>query len=401
MKRTKAHRYTCLAAGCVATVACFLCSSGITNAKPPKFFPTPITPAKPKSTAPKVPIDNSPNATTPVPRMTVQSETVTAEELWKGRASELQDKEKSLRPEEFHDYLMQRALQLINDRVMEMLLYQKAALRLESTDDKKIDAIVDSEIRKIVTSEHNGVQRRYEKELQAQGRTLDDVRKELRRQFVIASFLEGEVRPKVAEPTRAELLAAFQANRDSWRKPARRSMSLIDVRVREFLAEDNSNPTTDDLATARAKAHSQILSARAELRSGASFADVAKKYSHDGRAPDGGKWGFVQAESVRERFQPAIAALAKLRGGEVSDVVEAPEDFFIVRCDELEPGIEPDFQVVQPDLREQLFKRAFNQKVAEFVNELRKNARIEPTNLERFHAAVVEAALGQSVASKQ
>ena len=105
-------------------------------------------------------------------------------------------------------------------------------------------------------------------------------------------------------------------------------------------------------------------------------------------------------DSIRERFQPAVAALEKLRAGEVSHIAETPDGFFLVRCDELEPGVEPDFQSVQPQLKEAYFRKGYNQRIAELVTYLRAKARIEPTRLERFHAAVVAAAFDQSSASR-
>ena len=63
-----------------------------------------------------------------------------------------------------------------------------------------------------------------------------------------------------------------------------------------------------------------------------------------------------------------------------------------MRCDALQPGVEPDFQSVQPQLREEFFRSQYNRQIAELVFELRKNARVEPENLERFHSAAIAGA---------
>ena len=75
--------------------------------------------------------------------------------------------------------------------------------------------------------------------------------------------------------------------------------------------------------------------------------------------------------------------------------METPDGFVLVRCDELEPGVEPDFQSVQPQLKELYFRKAYNRMISDLVAELRAKARIEPLKLERFHAAVVAAAFNQ------
>lgn len=324
--------------------------------------------------------------------MKVQSETVEAAELWFGHREELARKAESLPPEEYRDYVAEWGAQLITDKIAEMLLYQRASLRQTEEVGKKIDAYVDGEIRKIVTEDYGGLQRRYEKYLESQGSSLQEARTQLRRQFVITGYLEMELKPKVAEPTRSELMATFESNREAWRRPARRSMSLIDIRIADLLPDDVDAPTREQLQAVREEARSKIKAAQLEIRNGASFADVARRYSHGVRASEGGAWGWVKPDSIRERFQPAVSVLEKLRAGEISDVVESPDGFFLVRCDELEPGVEPDFQSVQPQLRDFLFRKGYSQLMAQFISDLRAKARIEPARLERFHAAVVAAA---------
>jgi len=330
----------------------------------------------------------------PVERMTVQGESVAAGEVWLGHRDELAEKAKSFAPEEFRGFVTQRSAELITDKIGEMLLYQKASLRQTPELDKKVDAYVDGEIRKIVTAEYDGLQRRFEKYLESQGTTLEAARSQLRRQFIIAGYLETEIRPKVAEPTRADLLEAFESNKDAWSKPPRWSMSLIDIRTADLLPTDVTGPSREQLQSAREEAKSKARAALAELRDGADFAGVARQHSHGARAAEGGNWGWVTRESVRERFLPAVEALQKLRGGQVSDILETPDGFFIVRCDAHEPAVEPDFQSVQPQLKERVSRRRYNQLINERIVELRSKARVEPANLDRFHAAVVAAGLG-------
>ncbi len=328
-------------------------------------------------------------------RLTVQGETIEADEIWLPHLDELELKVKEASRRDFEEYVERESVQLITDKIAEMLLYQKAKLRLTQPMEKKIDEYVDAELRKRVTANHDGIQRRMERELEQQGWSLDGYRAHVRRSIIISTYLDDELRPKVAEPSRAELLEAFHAAADSLQKPPRRSMSLIDVRVSEFLPAGES-AAPDKNAEARTLANARITEAQSELRKGVPFSDAAKKYSHGSKAADGGIWGFVNPESVQDRFAPALAILQTLQQGQVSDVIETPDGFFLVRCDVLDPGSNPDFQTVQPQLRELLFARAYNKKIGELVMELRKTARIEPENLEPFHAAVVSAALSKT-----
>jgi hypothetical protein len=217
--------------------------------------------------------------------------------------------------------------------------------------------------------------------------------------LLIARYLETEIKPKVVEPNRSELWSAFQANQDKWRRPPRRMMSLIEIRILDRLPKEVDQPTREQLAQARAEAKARAKAAHDAVAHGAEFTEVVREYSEGLSAAEGGSWGWVTKEGVRKRFEPAVEALYRLQAGEVSGIIEADDAFFIVRCDALDPGVEPDFQSVQPELREWLYRAAYNQQIAERVRSLRDKARIEPADLNQFHAAVVQAALDHRLAA--
>lgn len=321
----------------------------------------------------------------------VQNETLSTTDVWRDHKSELQQQVKALPPDQFNAFVQSKAVQLITDRVSESLMYQQAVLRLEKRIVDAIEAQVDSDIRKLVTAKYGGVQRRYERELEQSGESLNRVRELRRRELMVTAYLEMEVKPKVAEPTRAELMTLYQENVESWRKPSRRSMSLIEVRIGEFLPKGTGEPTREQWEAARREAQARARTAKIMIDEGAEFGTVAQSYSHGLQAPDGGKWGWITAEGVRERFLPAVKALETLQAGQVSAMIETPESFFLVRCDELEPGFEPNFENVQPELADRFFRIHFNQRIAVHVEDLRQRANLATDELERFHRAVVEA----------
>ncbi len=347
------------------------------------------------------PTYQDPDDTSPITRMTVNGDTVEADELWLGLHEELAARATSLTPEQYRDFVEKRSARLVRDAIAELLLSQRASLRLSPEAEKGLDSLVDAEIRKIITADYDGRQRRYEKHLESLGETLEQVQRKLRREVLISSYLEQKLKPKIVEPTRAELLAQYKAMTDSIRQPNRRRTSLIDVRVIDCLPPDVDRPTREQLETARTEALTRIRAAQTELQNGAYFADVARRYSDGLHAVDGGSWGWVSKGSVRERFEPAIDALFQLRPAEVSEIIEAADSFFLVRCDEIEETIEPDFQTIQPELLAQHRNESYNRLIAELVAKLRQEARIRPANLERFHAAVVEAAASPSRVERQ
>ncbi len=221
----------------------------------PDSPPSSSPPKRTRADAPSAAAATSDGVT--VERLTVNGHTIEAPELWRGLDEELSAQSRALTPEAYAVHVQQQAAQLITDRIAETLLHQHAVLHLPPEVRDNVDKYVDAEIRKIVSADYDGIQSRYEKALQSRGQTFAEVRQKLRRDITIAGFLEREIRPKVAEPTRAELLAAFEALADSFRKPARRRMSLIDVRIRRHPPAGMDGPSPDQGQTPEDEARSR------------------------------------------------------------------------------------------------------------------------------------------------
>ncbi len=331
--------------------------------------------------------------TGPLQELIVKGSPIKADEVWADQQKTLAAQRVKLSPEDFQRYVERESAMLINDRLAEALLHQQASLRMPDEATPRIEGFVDAEIRKIVTTEHGGIQRRYEKALAAEGRTLKQTRDALRRQIVIQSYLEQELRRKVGEPTRRELVETFEQNREAWRRPPQRKMSLIDLRLINYLPKDVTAPSRDQSEAAKSQARSIALEILASLDQGKTFADLAREHSHGLHADEGGAWGWVLPGTVRERFEPAVDALYRLEAGAVAGPIETANGFFIVRCDEADNGFEPDFETMQPQLQEAYGRNRYNRLVTEHVSELRRKSGVDMRTLERFHQAVVQSAL--------
>ncbi len=329
-------------------------------------------------------------------RLKVRDEVIEAGDLWREYRRDLLAQAKSVPANEYRNLVANRAFRWINDKLASALLFQKASLRMSPQTMQRIDQYVDSDIRRVVTTEFDGVQRRYERHLESEGTTLEEERGRRRRQIIVGSYLEEQIKSEIASPTRAELMAAFEANREAWLVPPRRRMSLIDVRLTNLLGENVTTPSREEQGVAKEKARSIIQTAQSELASGVAFADVARRHSHGLHAEDGGSWGWVSVDGVRERFKPALEQLYTLQEGRVGDPIETADGFLLVSCDKIDPGFEPTFEAVQPALQEQHFRSAYSRRVDKLVDQLRRDAGISSALIERFHAHTVEATLSKA-----
>lgn len=322
-------------------------------------------------------------------RLVINGEVLESTGMWQELHAELTDRANVMAPDQFGAFVEERFGRWVADATSEVLLFDKASGQISSEISERIDGYVEGEIRKIIARDHDGVRRRYEKHLASQGTSLNETHERVRREVIISSFLESEVRPKVQEPTRAELMEAYELYRDDWSRPSRRRMSLIDIRLAGRLPEDVREPTEEQRLAAHAQARSDAQAALLDIRNGASFSDVARASSDGLHAVDGGAWGWVGKDSVRERFEPAVEVLYRLEAEAVSELVETDGAFFIVRCDEIDPGSQPSFEDVQPRLRERYTQASYNRLISELVDKLRREARVEPADVGPFRVAAI------------
>ena len=107
-----------------------------------------------------------------------------------------------------------------------------------------------------------------------------------------------------------------------------------------------------------------------ELKAGAKFEDLARKYSKDGSKEFGGDLGYFTYEEMVPEFSKAVFALKK---GEVSQPVKTDYGWHIIKLvDRKKVGARP-FEEVAPGIRVLLLRKA----VQDEVRKLSKDAKIE------------------------
>ncbi len=246
-------------------------------------------------------------------------------------------------------------------QVQAALIYQEASKELTDEIRQGVDQRVDQELKDRVNREFGGRQSRLEAELAAEGRTLEGAREDQQRRLVIIKYLQDHILPKVADPTRRELLDYYQAHSDQYTAAARRELWLIDI------------PKAPSASQARAA----IEQAAARLRGGADFAAVAREFSRGLHAEDGGAWGFVQAP-LQGRYREPSAVFFTLTADQVSDIIETEEAFFIVRAGQVFDRHIAGFADVQAELRERYRSSQFEYHRVRLLQQLLDEAVIEP-----------------------
>ncbi|RPJ83859.1 MAG: peptidylprolyl isomerase, partial [Acidobacteria bacterium] len=186
---------------------------------------------------------------------------------------------------------------------------------------------------------------------------------DIRRQMQAMKLVDSEVKPTVTVGDK-EIGEFYQKNPDRFQEPEAVHTAHILIRVPENADE-----------AARTKARSDAGKVLAELKKkGADFAALAKKYSQDSSAVNGGDLGFVAKGQTVPAFENAAFALQQ---NQVSAVVESPFGFHIIKAMERRPGRKVPLEEVKAQVGQFLTQEQMQEKTQAYVEKLKAKGKVE------------------------
>ena len=170
--------------------------------------------------------------------------------------------------------------------------------------------------------------------------------------------------------TRQELQAYYDQHRDEYRVPEQAKISHILIKTP--LPGPDGKVDPKGMEEARQKAE-DILK---QLKSGANFAELAKKYSQDAdSAKNGGSLGWVQRASIPAP-EVAKAAFSLPKGG-TSDVINAGYGFDIVHVDDRQAAEFKTLEQVKDQIEPVLKKQKAEREAENLSNSVANQARTD------------------------
>lgn len=264
---------------------------------------------------------------------------------WADTAPEL--REKRLRE------LYTATLNALIDRKLILAAARKSKMELQSW-------AVDNRVREIVANNFDGDQTKLHALLSDRKITFEEWKKNIEEDLLITAMRYQQVEKRVA-PTPSEVRAEYEANKGRYQTETATAVSMIIL--------DPPERESDESVEARA---AKIAEA---LKAGTSFASLAKTYSRDAKASEGGSWGKVNPEDVFRR--EIVEALAKLSPGETSPVLILDGYGYIVRKDEQQDARPLTFEEAAPYVESHLRMRQAEKLYKEWTDRLRAEAYIK------------------------
>ncbi|MCL5746110.1 MAG: peptidylprolyl isomerase, partial [Acidobacteria bacterium] len=194
---------------------------------------------------------------------------------------------------------------------------------------------------------------------------------------------------KVAQsitPTDAELQRMYDQNKDRFRTPER-------VKVRHILLTTTGKSPQEEAAI-KAKAEDLLK----QVKAGANFADLARKYSNDpGSASKGGDLDWiVRGQTVPEFEQAAFS----LKPGETSNLIKTQYGYHIIQVLAKEPAHLKTFEEVKNELATEYKNQQVNQRMQSLSDNVEAGLKKNPLHPEQVAAALgVEFVQADKIAS--
>lgn len=155
-------------------------------------------------------------------------------------------------------------------------------------------------------------------------------------------------------------------------KVTKRQTRVPKIRASHILINYQNEEGTLDSASAKMLADSVLL----QLKNGADFSELAKKYSDDTSSKQkGGDLGFFERRQMVPEFEEAAF---NLKVGEISDVVQTNFGYHIIKFVEKQPY--PQFEDDVKNLKELYQKNRYNDDYADYINSLKSKYKFTLNN---------------------
>jgi foldase protein PrsA len=235
---------------------------------------------------------------------------------------------------------------LKNQAVQFLVQREQFEQEAENLDVNVTDKQVDARFQQILKQYFGGDRKKFNSQLKAQGLKEEQVRKDLRSQ-IISEKIFAQV-TKDVKVTDKQIEDYYNKNKAQYSKPESRDVRHI-------------------LVKSKAKAN-QL---EAQLKAGASFAVLAKKFSEDtGSKADGGKLTISKGQTVA----PFDKVAFELKKNAISKPVKTEFGYHIIQAlSDTKPATVTPLKEVKESIRQQLAQTKKNEAMTKWVDELKKN----------------------------
>jgi peptidyl-prolyl cis-trans isomerase SurA len=213
---------------------------------------------------------------------------------------------------------------------------------------------------------------KFQAALKQEGMTLDDLRRNVEKQFIINRVQQDEVGSKLTI-TEEEARQHYLSHKDLFVEPATVTLReiLIEVPATKQGGQLGVNVGAEDDAMARA------VAVRARLAAGEDFAKVAAEVSTAASKANGGLIGPIAVSQISPALQQL---LEKMKPGDITEPLRAQRGAQILKLESAKPAEVQPFERVREVAADRVHAERSRTEVRKFLSRIRTQALIEWKN---------------------
>ena len=239
---------------------------------------------------------------------------------------------------------------LINER---LAAQEISRLKINVTDEEVAEAIGR------IIRENRLTQETLEAELRKEGKTVEDLRGQIKKNLEQTKLVNREVRSKTVI-TDEMIQAYYEDHIEEFEGKER-------WRIQDIYLPFTPTDTPQERIYLRNVAQ-EILE---RLREGADFSSLAKRYSQGPGAEAGGDLGFFSKGELEPVLEAAVEAL---RPGQVSPDIETTRGIHLIKLTEVDKAPAKSLDEVEGTIRDLLYKREVDFRYKEWLSGLRERS---------------------------
>ncbi|MBI4609816.1 MAG: peptidylprolyl isomerase [Candidatus Rokubacteria bacterium] len=253
--------------------------------------------------------------------------------------------------------------QALRERLLQRLVEQR--LQLQEAEREKItveEAELAEQMAELMKRAGVPTQEELERVVKAEGLTIESFRKRLREQIMVQKVVRRKVTLRVSV-TEGEIERYFLGNREKLE-------TGLSYHARHILIAPAAPGRDSDWETARLKAE-EVWDL---IRAGGDFAELARKYSRDPSARDGGDLGVLKQGELTPELESRIL---RIRPGEVLGPFRSGLGYHIFKLEWKESLTGQALAQTKQQIREILFRQKYQARLEAWLEEIKRRAIIE------------------------
>ncbi len=200
----------------------------------------------------------------------------------------------------------------------------------------------------------------YQQQLQQNNTTEEQLKDQIRQMLRYEELIEKKL--EIEEPTEDEIAMVYERSKERLKEPAEAKAQHLLLML---------SPNAPEMDKQKKRELAEKLSKRA--KAGEDFAELVGEYSESPNKEKGGLQTFTKGQMTEEFDQ----ALFSLEAGQVSDAIETPMGFYVLKVVDIKPERAASLEDVKEDIMSFLNQQKKAEALEGYVQGLVENANVD------------------------